>query len=127
MKCLYCTCVCLSLFILSGIIITGSGESVNGRDLVQYDPDIFSTGVPILGICYGFQLIVVHFGGQVGRERTREDGQFEITLDTSSPLFQNMSSNEKVLLTHGDSVQIVSQFLYYRVLSLCCVNTCINE
>ena len=63
----------------------------------------------------------------MGRERTREDGQFEITLDTSSPLFLNMSNNEKVLLTHGDSVQIVSRFLYYRVLSLYCVNTCINE
>ena len=55
-----------------------------------------------------FTLIVKHFGGVVSKEKLREDGQFEVTLDTSCPLFADISRSEKVLLTHGDSVTAVS-------------------
>lgn len=50
-------------------------------------------------------MIIKHYGGEVSKERVREDGQFEITLDTeNNALFQSMERNQNVLLTHGDSV-----------------------
>lgn len=48
------------------------------------------------------------FNGTVNRNDSREDGQFEIDVDTSSPLFKNCSNKEEVLLTHGDSVNKVA-------------------
>lgn len=48
------------------------------------------------------------FNGTVNRNDSREDGQFEIDVDTSSPLFKNLSSREEVLLTHGDNVNKVA-------------------
>ena len=97
----------LILFLPSSraIVISGSGNSVNEGS--QYDTNIFNIGIPILGICYGFHLIVKHFGGVVSKENLREDGQFEVKLDTSCPLFANVSETEKVLLTHGDSATVV--------------------
>lgn len=65
---------------------------------------MFTSGIPVLGICYGFQLITKHFGGKVGQANVREDGQFEVLLNTKSSLFESMNEKEMVLLTHGDSV-----------------------
>ena len=90
------------------IIITGSGNSVNDVNPFTYDSGIFSLGIPILGICYGFHLIVKHYGGEIVAGFTREDGQFEVKLDTSSPLFKAMAETQQVLLTHGDSAHSVS-------------------
>lgn len=50
---------------------------------LSYDPALFTCGLPILGICYGLQLIVKHFGGDVARKNAREDGQFTIDVETS--------------------------------------------
>jgi GMP synthase (glutamine-hydrolysing) len=90
-----------------GLIISGSGASVNDSTLT-YDPDIFSLGVPILGICYGYHLIIKHFGGEIGKECNREDGQFEVKLDTSCLLFNELSPDQDVLLTHGDFAKMVT-------------------
>ena len=104
-----CTESFLFIFFLRGLIISGGGSSVNDSNAIPYDPNIFSLGVPILGICYGFHVIIKHYGGEVSKERVREDGQFEITLDTeNNALFQSMERNQNVLLTHGDSVTKVS-------------------
>ena len=65
-------------------------------------------GLPILGICYGFQLLNKEFGGNVQRKDTREDGQFPIIVDESSPLFLGLNNEEEVLLTHGDSINKVA-------------------
>lgn len=73
-------------------------------DSFTCDPLVFTSGIPVLGICYGFQLIAKHFGGKVGQEKVREDGQFEVALNTKSALFESMQEKEMVLLTHGDSV-----------------------
>ena len=57
------------------------------EDALQYDKEIFKIGIPVLGICYGFQMLNKEFGGSVERKDGREDGQFTITVETSSPLF----------------------------------------
>lgn len=84
------------------LIISGSPDSVGFHGSAECDPKIFESGLPILGICYGMQLINKAFGGHVSKGESREDGQFVIDCDTTSPLFKGLSKSEKVLLTHGD-------------------------
>ena len=90
------------------LIISGGPESVYGANAPQYDPALFSLGLPILGICYGMQLINLVYGGVVEKKEVREDGQFTITVDPSSPLYAGLPATMDVLLTHGDSVQAVA-------------------
>lgn len=61
---------------------------------LQADNQIFSLGVPVLGICYGLHILNDAHGGTVERKPIREDGQFEIQIDTSCPLFEGLSSNQ---------------------------------
>lgn len=90
------------------IIISGSPSSVKDVEPLQADNQIFSLGVPVLGICYGLHILNDAHGGTVERKPTREDGQFEIQIDTSCPLFEGLSSNQEVLLTHGDTIEKVA-------------------
>lgn len=94
------------------LIISGSPGSVNDSNPVFYDPKLFDCGLPILGICYGLQMLNKERGGTIVRQATREDGQFEVELDvTESPLFKNMKKTENVLLTHGDSIEKLGENL----------------
>uniref|UniRef100_A0A6B2LQB0 Glutamine amidotransferase domain-containing protein n=1 Tax=Arcella intermedia TaxID=1963864 RepID=A0A6B2LQB0_9EUKA len=85
------------------IIISGGPESVY-NNVIQYDKGIFDLGVPVLGICFGMQMMAFNSGGLVEKKTQREDGQFNIKVDTTALLFAGMTENQEVLLTHGDSV-----------------------
>ncbi len=90
------------------IIISGGPQSVFGEGAPKYDPALFTLEQPILGICYGMQLLNFANGGTVVTKSIREDGQYSISVETSSKLFSGLESTESVLLTHGDSVDAIA-------------------
>jgi len=86
------------------IIISGGPQSVTSKDAPAYDPELFHLKCPLLGICYGMQLMNYADGGTISKMATREDGVFDITFEHDSPIFKGLGSKSTVLLTHGDSV-----------------------
>jgi GMP synthase (glutamine-hydrolysing) len=85
-------------------ILSGGPESVYAGDAPKPDPRVMHSGKPLLGICYGMQLINQAFGGTIEQKTTREDGQFTVTVDSNARFFAGLASDQSVLLTHGDSV-----------------------
>ena len=86
------------------VILSGGPSSVYSDKAPEFDAGIFSLNVPMLGICYGMQLICEYFGGRVLSGVRTEYGQTEINIDVACPMFEGLSSREKVLMSHGDAV-----------------------
>ena len=74
----------------SGIIFTGGPNSVYGDDSPQADPEIFKLGIPVLGICYGAQLLAHQMGGVVATAPVSEYGRTEVTIDDRSGLLAGL-------------------------------------
>ena len=88
----------------SAIIISGGPESVYSKTAPKFDPKVLKLNKPILGICYGMQLMVYLLGGKVEALARREDGPCSIKVDPKSPLFAGLKSKQQVLMSHGDSI-----------------------
>lgn len=90
----------------SGIILTGGPESVRVENAPACDPRIFEMGVPVLGICYGMQLLAQHFGGQVAEGQLREYGRSILQLtQPEDRLFKGLPLDMQVWMSHGDSIK----------------------
>jgi GMP synthase (glutamine-hydrolysing) len=89
---------------LKGVILSGGYESVYSKAAPWPDAKIWGLGVPILGICYGMQLIAEHFGGKVAPSEQREFGLANVTIKCECSLFSGLSSKETVWMSHGDKL-----------------------
>ncbi|HZL07743.1 MAG TPA: gamma-glutamyl-gamma-aminobutyrate hydrolase family protein [Candidatus Dormibacteraeota bacterium] len=87
------------------IIISGSPASSHQEEAPQPDPTIWNSELPLLGICYGMQAMVVAHGGQVAKNAIREDGRVVTRVDTSQPIFKGVKKDFTGLFTHGDFVK----------------------
>ena len=88
----------------SGLILSGGPASVYADDAYQIDSDIFDLDVPILGICYGHQLLAHGLGGRVARTGSAEYGKTELTVADGSGLFAELPETQDVWMSHGDAV-----------------------
>ena len=87
-----------------GIILAGGPASVYDKGAPHCDPDIFEMGKPVLGICYGMQLMAHRYGGRVSPAEIREYGDTSVQVKKRSGLFSGMDDLESVWMSHGDSV-----------------------
>lgn len=86
----------------AGLILSGGPASVFAEGAPHPDPDIFTLGIPILGICYGLQLIAYLRNGEVSRSLKREYGRTELKVVECTPLFNGLDSKQTVWMSHGD-------------------------
>jgi len=88
-----------------GIVLSGSDASVHDEDAPRLADRLLDAGIPVLGICYGMQLVTHELGGTVGRADRREYGPAELEIvDRKHPLFAGCSSPSKVWMSHADKV-----------------------
>ena len=92
-----------------GIIFTGGPASVYGEDSPRCAEGIFELGIPVLGICYGMQLMTYTLGGNVARANKREYGTTDVSIDNSSPLFEGFENTNGFLMSHTDFVEKVPE------------------
>ena len=88
-----------------GIIFTGGPNSAYGQDSPSCSKEIFELGIPILGICYGSQLMAHLLGGKVTTAPVSEYGKTEVSVDTSSILFQGISDKTICWMSHTDYIE----------------------
>lgn len=87
-----------------GIVFSGGPASVYGEGAPRIDAGIFELGIPILGICYGMQLMAFTLGGKVDRALNREYGKTELTIIKADHVFNNITSPTQCWMSHGDFV-----------------------
>lgn len=87
-----------------GIILTGGPSSAYEADSPTYDKELFELGIPVLGICYGSQLMMHLLGGTVEKAPVREYGKIEVTVDTTSQLFTDISEKTICWMSHNDYI-----------------------
>ncbi|MCR3761110.1 glutamine-hydrolyzing GMP synthase [Clostridium felsineum] len=93
----------------SAVIFTGGQNSVYGENAPQVDKEIFELSVPVLGICYGHQLITHTLDGEVKTSEIREYGKTNVTLDNTCELFEGIESNNSCWMSHTDRVEKVPE------------------
>ncbi|WP_143254337.1 glutamine-hydrolyzing GMP synthase [Anaerosalibacter sp. Marseille-P3206] len=88
-----------------GIILSGGPASVYGEDSPKCDAGVFKLGVPVLGICYGSQLMAETLGGKVSRASTREYGKTQVYVNNSSLLFKGLEDEITTWMSHTDFIE----------------------
>jgi GMP synthase (glutamine-hydrolysing) len=103
-----------------GIILSGGPRSVYDEGAPKCDPQIFHLGLPMLGICYGMQLVCEALGGKVEHAASREYGRARCRIVVHDPLLEGVPPETQVWMSHGDQVTEVSQdFLPLAVTDTC--------
>ncbi|GBG95027.1 GMP synthase [Ligilactobacillus salitolerans] len=93
-----------------GIILSGGPNSVYDEGAFSVDPEIFNLGIPVLGICYGMQIMAHELGGKVEGANNKQYGKAMITVtDEQAPTFKNLPAEQTVWMSHGDLVTEVPE------------------
>jgi GMP synthase (glutamine-hydrolysing) len=87
-----------------GIILSGGPQNLSDSSALRIDRRVFNLGIPILGICYGMQLIAFELGGEVKAGKTREYGPTEVKVNNANPLFAQLAPRQLAWMSHGDQV-----------------------
>ena len=87
-----------------GIILSGGPSSIYEKGSPKIDPQILQLGIPVLGICYGMQLMIDVLGGVVKKSVRREYGQAWLTVERESPIFTDVAEKTQCWMSHGDTV-----------------------
>ncbi len=87
-----------------GIILTGGPNSCYEEGAATYSKELFELGIPVLGLCYGAQLMQHLLGGKVEKANVREYGKSHLTVDNSSPLFTNVEKESICWMSHTDYI-----------------------
>jgi GMP synthase (glutamine-hydrolysing) len=95
-------------FNIKGLILSGGPLSVYEKNAPKFNPEILDLNMPVLGLCYGHQLIAHFFGGKVKTAKKREYGITYATVDKPLGVLKNLDKKEKVWMSHGDTVYTVS-------------------
>jgi GMP synthase (glutamine-hydrolysing) len=94
-----------------GIILSGGPSSVYDEGAPQCDPEIWNLGIPVLGVCYGMQLMVKQLGGKVERAKRAEYGKAALSIDDPTDLLTNVENGATMWMSHGDScVELPPEF-----------------
>lgn len=88
-----------------GIIFSGGAASVYADNAPRISLELFDSGIPILGICYGMQLIAHLLGGKVEKAGKREYGKAIVDVETENPLFRGLQKRQQCWMSHGDFVK----------------------
>lgn len=92
-----------------GIIFSGGPNSVYDSGAPHCDPEIWNLGIPILGVCYGMQVMVQHLGGEVAKADRGEYGKASLYIDDPTDLLTNVEDGTTMWMSHGDSVTQMPQ------------------
>lgn len=109
-----------------GIIFTGGPKSVTDDDAPKCDPGVFELGIPVLGICYGAQLMGYMLGGKIDRADNREYGKTEIEVDTKSKIFSDIDKKTTCWMSHTYFIKEVPKGFFVTSVSDSCP-TCAME
>ncbi|MHA6792784.1 glutamine-hydrolyzing GMP synthase [Pseudonocardia bannensis] len=89
----------------AALILSGGPSSVYAEGAPRVDPELFTAGIPTLGLCYGFQAMALALGGEVAHDGTREYGRTELTVTgEAGALHEGLPARHPVWMSHGDSV-----------------------
>ena len=88
-----------------GIILSGGPSSVYDDRAPQCDPEIWDLGIPVLGVCYGMQLMAQQLGGEVVKAKKAEYGKAELAIDNPTDLLTNVEPGTIMWMSHGDSCE----------------------
>ncbi len=92
-----------------GIILSGGPSSVYDTGAPHCDPEIWNLGIPVLGVCYGMQLMVQQLGGDVTRAKRGEYGKASLFIDDPTDLLTNVEDGSTMWMSHGDSCQVLPE------------------
>lgn len=110
-----------------GIILTGGPSSVYNDDSPKCDPELFKIGIPILGICYGMQLLAYTLGGTVAPCENKEYGCIEVDVDPASKLFSGFDAVQTTLMSHTDQIVKLPDGFISTAYSNSCPNAAIEN